>query len=300
MMSSVQPRPGPGPAIYFDGLPARGATFRSRPRMAGCASSASMAPLDEWPYAELRRLSAPDDILRLGRAGQQLLGRLEIRNHALVAEIEERAASLDASGSAERRIRLKVVGWSLAAIISLVGRRDRRAGALDPDRALRPAVGRTRLGDAVDRQIREAIDTKHLGPAFECGTAAREAPAAPRSTSLLASSKPPPRCRFPHVSAVRRPGLNAFALPGGHVYVFEGLVDRAERPTSSPASSRTNSAMSRIATARARCCSRPACRSCSACCSATSSAAARSSSRRRRCCGRPIRARSRRRPISMA
>ena len=88
-----------------------------------------------------------------------------------------------------------------------------------------------RLGDAVDKQIRGAIDTKHLGPAFECGNMPPRNPAAPRSKSSSAGSKPPPTCRFGCMSsAVRRSDLNAFALPGGHIYVYQGLIAKAETP----------------------------------------------------------------------
>ena len=33
--------------------------------------------LAEWPYDQLETLSAPDDVLRLGRAGNPVLARLE-------------------------------------------------------------------------------------------------------------------------------------------------------------------------------------------------------------------------------
>jgi predicted Zn-dependent protease len=33
-----------------------------------------------------------------------------------------------------------------------------------------------------------------------------------------------------HVDVVRRADFNAFALPGGHIYVFQGLIDRAQSP----------------------------------------------------------------------
>ncbi len=36
--------------------------------------------LDEWAYADLRRMSAPEGVLRLGRRGETLLARLEIRD----------------------------------------------------------------------------------------------------------------------------------------------------------------------------------------------------------------------------
>ena len=32
------------------------------------------------------------------------------------------------------------------------------------------------------------------------------------------------------VAVVRRPEPNAITLPGGHIYVFEGLIDKARTP----------------------------------------------------------------------
>ena len=59
-------------------------------------------------------------MLRLGRSGETLLARLEIRDPALAAAIEERADTLDRGGLVERRLRRKVVALALAASASLV------------------------------------------------------------------------------------------------------------------------------------------------------------------------------------
>ena len=54
----------------------------------------------------------------------------------------------------------------------------------------------------------------------------------------------------PDVTVVRSDVPNAFALPGGRAYYLSALLaGDAQRPTSSPASSRTSSAMSTTATA---------------------------------------------------
>jgi predicted Zn-dependent protease len=222
-----------GPAIYFDGMSsARRDVLVELADAALRILGSDGRAIDEWPYAELRRQSSPDHILRLGRAGQQLLRRVEIRNHTLAAEIGERAAALDASGAVERRTRIKVVAWSFAAIVSLV------TGSIVgvPALATRlapyvPLSVEQRLGDAVDRQIREAIDTKHLGPAFECGTLAAETAGRAALDKLVrrleTAADLPFRLR---VLAVRRPDFNAFALPGGHVYVYQGLIAHAQTP----------------------------------------------------------------------
>ena len=54
-------------------------------------------------------MSAPEGVLRLGRRGETLLARLEIRDRGLTAAIEDRAETLDRGGAAERRLRRKVV-----------------------------------------------------------------------------------------------------------------------------------------------------------------------------------------------
>jgi Zn-dependent protease with chaperone function len=222
-----------GAAIYFDGQSsARRDVLVELADAALRIVGADGRPVDEWPYAELRRQSAPDNILRLGRAGQQLLKRLEIRNYTLAAEIGERAAALDASGAVARRTRAKVVAWSFAAIISLF------AGSVIGVPALAtklapyvPLSVEQRLGDAVDKQIREAIDTKHLGAAFECGNIAAEKPGRAALDKLVGKLEAAAELRFPlRVSAVRRSDINAFAMPGGHVYVYQGLIDNAETP----------------------------------------------------------------------
>jgi Zn-dependent protease with chaperone function len=222
-----------GAAIYFDGM-----SSARRDVLVELADTALRIvgtdgrPVDEWPYKDLRRQSAPDHILRLGRAGQQLLRRLEIRNYALAAEIGERAASLDASGAAGRRTRVKVVGWSIAAIISLVAGSAIGVPALATKLApYIPLSVEQRLGDAVDKQIRGAIDTKHLGPAFECGNIAAEKPGRAALEKLVGRLEAAANLPFRlHVSAVRRSDLNAFAMPGGHVYVYQGLIAVAETP----------------------------------------------------------------------
>ena len=46
--------------------------------------------LAEWPYDRLEHLSAPDGMLRLGKADNPVLARLEVRDPQLAAAIDER------------------------------------------------------------------------------------------------------------------------------------------------------------------------------------------------------------------
>src|SRR6266852_3581298 len=74
--------------------------------------------LAEWPYDRLETHSSPDDVLRLGKAGNAVLARLEIKDPQLAAAIDERSAPVDRTGRIERRLRTKVIFWSIAATAS--------------------------------------------------------------------------------------------------------------------------------------------------------------------------------------
>jgi Zn-dependent protease with chaperone function len=222
-----------GPAIYFDG------TCSARNDVVVEASTASLQIfgadrrlLDEWLYAELRRQAAPDGVLRLGRSGETLLARLEVRDAALAAAIEDRAVTLDRGGTAERKLRRKVVILSLAAVLSLIVTAIIGVPVLTARLTpLIPISIEQKLGNAVDKQIRDTLDTKHLGAAFMCGTGASGAAGQAALDKLVGKLKTATALPYPlHVDVVRRADFNAFALPGGHIYVFQGLIDRAQSP----------------------------------------------------------------------
>ncbi len=223
------------PAVYFDG------TSSARNDVvveAGAAGLRIMTGrgrhrlLDEWGYAELRRMSAPEGVLRLARRGETLLARLEIRAAELAAAIEHRAEALDRGGAAERRLRRKVVGLSFAAAASLIVTAvfglPALAGRIVPFVPL--AVDR-KLGEAVDKHIRAALDTGHLGPAFACGAAPGESAGRAALDRLVGRLEAAAALPLPlRVEVVRRAEPNAVALPGGHIYVDDGLIKAAQTP----------------------------------------------------------------------
>src|ERR1700688_5280420 len=162
--------PASCPAIYFDGTCSARNDVVVEATTAGLQIfGADRRLLDEWLYAELRRQAAPDGVWRLGRSGETLLARLEVRDAALASAIEDRAVTLDRSGAAERKLRRKVVILSLAAVVSLILTAiigvPVLATRLTP---LIPVSVEQKLGNAVDSQIRATLDTKHLGAGFVC------------------------------------------------------------------------------------------------------------------------------------
>jgi len=218
-----------GRAIYFDG------TCSSRHDVALEAAAAGLRilaedgrALDEWRYGELHRQAAPDGVLRLARRGETLLARLEVRDPDFAAAIEDRAPSLDRGGAAERRLRRRVVGFSLAATVSLVVTAIFGVPALT-SRLLPyvPVSVERKLGAAVDSEIRETLDTKKLGAGFVCSAEPGRQALDVLVGRLAAAAALPVAL---HVDVVRRPEANAFALPGGHIYVFQGLIARAQSP----------------------------------------------------------------------
>jgi Zn-dependent protease with chaperone function len=231
--AAVAPASRFGRAIYFDGMSsARNEVMVQAEAGALRIIGAHGRLLDEWSYARLRRMSAPEGVLRLARSGDTLLARLEIRDAALAALIEDRAETLDRGGAAERRLRRKVIALSLAAGASLILTAIFGLPAL-ASRVIPfvPLAVERRLGEAVDRQIRSAIDTQHLGAAFACGSGAAEArgrAALDKLVGELAAAAALPAAL--HVDVVRRSEPNAMALPGGQIYVDEGLIDKAQTP----------------------------------------------------------------------
>src|SRR5262249_52872081 len=129
------------------------------------------APLAEWRFTEISALPTPAGVLRIGLANGTNTARLEIRDQTLVAALRALAKPADRTGLTGYRTRVKVVAFSLAAIAILVGGAiwgmpllaDRVAPHL-------PVALEMRLGAAIDREVRRALDTSTDGKPFECGT----------------------------------------------------------------------------------------------------------------------------------
>lgn len=224
-----------GAGIFFDGIVStrHAVTIEAAPEMLRVRDAGGFA-LAEWPHNELQALPAPDDMLRLARVGSPVLARIETRDPVLMAEIERFAGTLDRMGLNERRSQQKVVGWTLAACVSLVLVAVFGVPALVERVApLIPMSIEQRFGVAIDAQVRSMLDTtKRDGKAFECGTADDTEKAGRAALDKLmgileAGAELPISLK---TAVVRRSEANAIALPGGHIYVFEGLVTQAKSP----------------------------------------------------------------------
>jgi Zn-dependent protease with chaperone function len=221
-----------GTGIFFDGL------VSTRRRVAVELRSDGISIRDpverdqfaRWPYNELEQIAAPEGVLRLARAGAKQLARLEVRDPALAAAIDEASVPVDRSGAPERRSRNKVIGWSVAAVVSLslgaVFGVPALANRIAPYVPLR--VERL-LGDAVDTQVRGMLDTKKAGSAFECGAAEGEARGRAALEKLVRKLEAAANLPIPLTAvAVRNDDTNAVTLPGGRIYVFQGIIEKSE------------------------------------------------------------------------
>ena len=178
--------------------------------------------LAAWPYADIRRADSPSGLLRLSCVTAPALARLEIRDAALAAELISRCTRLD-ENFPDRRGTARIVGWSIAAAVSIIGvvwfGVPLAADRLTP---LVPQSFERRLGAVADDQVKTLFgagtvcDNPQGQAAFDkLVNTLREAAGLDTSiqTAVLATSVP-----------------NAFALPGGKVYLFDGLLARAKNP----------------------------------------------------------------------
>jgi len=195
------------------------------------------AVLAQWRFADISSLATPAGVLRVGLASAKAAARLEIRDEALAAALLARANPIDRTGLTDRRTRVKVVAYSLAAIVTLIGGAiwgvpllaDRIAPHL-------PVALEMRLGAAIDMEVRQALDTATDGKPFECGADDAAKPATPESAAaraafvkLVGALEGAAGLSLPlRAVVVRRPDVNAITLPGGRIYVFEGLLTKAE------------------------------------------------------------------------
>ena len=222
-----------GAGIFYDGATSARHDVTVEPAPAALRIRAADGKLlAEWPYDQIETLSSPEGVLRIGRVGSPVLARLEVRDPALAAAIDDLSVPVDRSGRSERRIRRKVVFWSVAATASLLFVAVVGVPAIATQLAPLVPYGVERLlGNAVDKQVRSMLDTGKSGMPFECGQADSEKAGRAAFDRLIGKLETAAALPIPlNPAVVRKSEANAFALPGGRVYVFQGLIDKSETP----------------------------------------------------------------------
>ena len=215
--SAATPAPG---AVFFDG-----ASNRRRAVALKLSDALEIredgALLARWAFADIRRADSPFVLLRLRCLTSPSLARLEIRAAQLTAELVARCDALEADLPNRRGV-AAIVGWSLAAAVSIVlvvlfgvPLAAERLTPLVPDSFER------RLGDVAEAQVKVLFNGK------PCSNAAGQA-AFEKLVGKLRETAGFDNSVQSGVLATAVP--NAFALPGGKVFLFDGLLAKAENP----------------------------------------------------------------------
>lgn len=194
--------------------------------------SAAGDVLASWPWGDIRRVSRTDRVLRLSCVSAPPMARLEVTDQGLAAAIVARADGLERARTLERRSHVKLIGWSVAAAVSVVTFGIFGIPALAD--SIAPALPWSvdqRIGEAMDPQIRWLFARGDEGNA-ECGSANRAEQGGRRALdALVARFEDKAGLPVPLKVAVLRTSMsNAVAAPGGYIYILQGLIDESQTP----------------------------------------------------------------------
>ena len=210
-------------AAYFDG-------DSPEPREVSLHVAAGMLQIGmddgttlRWPVEEVRQL--PDIAGKTGivlRRASDPVARLFVNDKTLLPHLPQLTRRAPPKG------RGRLAAWAVAAVAA-VGLQifvlipllaDNLAGFIPPE-------GERALGEATYGQIREALDDTGLNPLEVC-----EAPDGVAALDALVDRLSGERDfrQQVNVSVLDHKMVNAFALPGGFVVIFRGLIDAADRP----------------------------------------------------------------------
>jgi Zn-dependent protease with chaperone function len=208
-------------AIFFDGITNRRHVVTLR-FSEGLEIFEDGQGIAAWPYGDIRSADGPADVLRLSCSSTLPLARLDVRDEAFKREILGRCGSLAPQRDTGARTIGRIVVWSLAAIASIAAvimyGVPLAAERLAP---LIPMSFENRFGDMADNQVKLIFGDKVC--ATPTGSAA--------FTKLVNTLKTAGGLDVPLTTKVIESAIpNAFALPGGRIYLFDTLLRRAENP----------------------------------------------------------------------
>ena len=207
------------PAFYFDGV-------TNRRHIVDLGFGADLSLLEggvmvaSWPYDDLRAVDGARGTLRVKNISGLPLARLDIFDTSAQAEIAARARYLQSGRGGGHAHTGRIVAWSLAAIVSiflvvvygtpLVANRltpliplsfDRHLGAMANNQVRMIFGGRTCTNAEGRAAFSKLVETVRQASHLDV----------PLQTEVLASPIP-----------------NAFALPGGKIYLLNGLLQKAQ------------------------------------------------------------------------
>jgi predicted Zn-dependent protease len=176
-----------------------------------------------WPLKDIRVL--PDMAGKQGfvlRLTTDPLARLFVTDGSLIAQLP------NATRHAPPKGRGKLALWALAAVAAVAVQilvlvpllADRLAVFIPPS-------GERALGEATFEQIRQALVETGVDPLAVCENPDGVGALSQMTAALSAGDDAP---KDLSVFVLDHEMVNAFALPGGYVVLFRGLIDQAETP----------------------------------------------------------------------
>jgi hypothetical protein len=212
-------RQGLGGGCYFDGYvdKRRAVSLVFGPALEIVEDGVLLAA---WPYAEVRRLPPPGAVMRLRALGAAKGAWLEIDDAATQAEVARQCPLLAGETAPPDHESRKRIGYGIAAMALfaafLWGGVPRMAGVIAP--AI-PVDWEKKLGDAADEEVRKTYSGKSC-----------DAPKGVEALNKLSRRlQEAAHLRLPAtIVAVESKTPNAFALPGGKVYLLSGLLEKAQ------------------------------------------------------------------------
>ena len=211
-------------AVFFDGRSSRrrivALAFNDRLEIAD-STAPDGPPLAVWPYDAMRRVDSPEGALRLACTMAPPLARLELRDPAEQDNILRLCGSLDGPGSTAPISVRRIVAASIAAAAAIIAMAWFGMPVLaNRLAAVMPYSWEKSLGEAVDSQVLSLFGNTCAKPK---GTASLR--------KLLRRLQTVANLPIPPDPAVLRSTIaNAFALPGGRIYVLSGLLKISETP----------------------------------------------------------------------
>ncbi|WP_055047252.1 M48 family metallopeptidase [Devosia sp. A16] len=197
----------------------------SRPELI-IADRATREELDRWPVDSLFEVEGPGDALSLGTVDRPYGARVRVPAGEWSAALREAIPGLGRRALLARGQQRRILGIAVAALASVIAAYvfgvPVLAGSVTP---LVPSAWETRLGEGARLQVEGMLSN---GRGFQACGGERDAGNIAISrfaADVIAESGSP---FTPKVTVVRSPLTNAFALPGGQVYYFSGLLDRTE------------------------------------------------------------------------
>ncbi len=208
-----------GRATYFDGNVGRrrAVSLAFGPALEIMEDGALLAA---WPYAEVRRLPPPGGIMRIRALGAPKGAWLEIDDPQTQGDIARHCLLLLGEKTAPNPEGRRRLAYGLAACVMfggfLWGGVPRMADVIAP---LIPVEWEKKVGESADEEVRKTF------PGKSCK--------APKGVEALAKVSQ----RLQEASRLRLPATieaipsivpNAFALPGGKVFLLSGLLEKAQ------------------------------------------------------------------------